>query len=52
MKFRRLKLYIDAFGFGLVFQIYPRKRVFTVGIELGYYQYFFLFEFPQSAEEE
>lgn len=52
MKFRRMRMYIDAFGLGLVFQINTRKRVFSVGIAIGYFQYFFLLEFPRSAEEE
>lgn len=52
MKFRRMKIYIDAFGLGLVVQIYPRKRVFSIGISLGYFQYFYLLKFPRSADKE
>lgn len=52
MKIDRYKRYIDVFGFGFAVQYNHHRRNISFGCQLGFYRYFFLLEFPRSAEEE
>lgn len=52
MRFDKYKRYIDVFGFGFAVQFNQLRRNISIGCQLGFYRYFFLLEFPRSAEEE